>query len=224
MSKESRGAKGEDLVIEELSKIQLYHHLLNNVTLVNPKSGMSHQIDHILIHPHGVFVIETKNYYGEIIYDEEGRWFKSLRGQRIRIASPLSQNKSHEIALYRALKGQIKPIPVVVYVKNNAPYLPDDNVIDLKDLLFFIECAPYDHEFSPLTMDKIKAAIERESVDVSLSEHVENIRVMKEVRKEKEAEMAYAIEKRICPWCGGKIIVEGDLFRCSNCRFRFKLR
>ena len=70
MSKLSRGQKGEEIVSDILNSIKEYHHLLNNVTFKNKRSEMTHQIDHILIHPHGVFVIETKNYYGEIIYDE----------------------------------------------------------------------------------------------------------------------------------------------------------
>ena len=60
MSKQSRGDKGESLVRKSLSKIKEYHKVLNDVTFINQKSEMTHQIDHILIHPHGVFVIETK--------------------------------------------------------------------------------------------------------------------------------------------------------------------
>lgn len=66
MSKQSRGDKGEKLVSSLLEGINEYKYVLNDVTFLNKKSEMTHQIDHILIHPHGVFVIETKNYYGNI--------------------------------------------------------------------------------------------------------------------------------------------------------------
>lgn len=65
MSKTSRGESGENQVIRVLNKIKEPHYLLNNITILNKKSDMSHQLNHILIHPHGVFVIETKNYYGK---------------------------------------------------------------------------------------------------------------------------------------------------------------
>ena len=207
-----------------MSKIQEYHHLLNDVMLVNKKSEMTHQIDHVLIHPHGIFVIETKNYFGEITYDEDTRqWHKVLRGVKTRISSPLLQNKSHAISLYRDLNGLYKTIPVVVYVQNNAPYLPDENVIDLKDLLLFIDSYPYEHKYTKATIDKIKGLIEKRRSDVPLDEHIDNIQILKKVRKEQEAQMTYAIEHRRCPWCDGPILVQGDEFRCSRCTFKFKL-
>lgn len=60
MSKRTRGEKGEQLVSSLLETIKEYKYILNDVTFLNKKSEMTHQIDHILIHPHGVFVIETK--------------------------------------------------------------------------------------------------------------------------------------------------------------------
>ena len=129
MSKVSRGEKGEALVIEKLEEVKQYHHLLNDVTFVNKKSEMSHQIDHILIHPHGVFVIETKNYFGKIIVDPgESSWIKVVNNETTRISNPLKQNKSHAITLWKILKGEFDVIPVVVFAQNNAPYMPDDNV------------------------------------------------------------------------------------------------
>ena len=43
MSKVSRGQKGEEKVIAALNQIKEYHHLLNNVTLLNKKSEITHQ-------------------------------------------------------------------------------------------------------------------------------------------------------------------------------------
>ena len=186
MSKTSRGESGENQVIEVLNRIKEPHYLLNNLTFLNKKSDMSHQIDHILIHPHGVFVIETKNYYGEIVYYPSTKeWYKVIRGKKQRIISPLSQNKSHEITLYRLLKGQYKIIPVVVYVRNNAPYMPDDNVINLEDLLLFIDSYPNKKLYSQKEMDNIKVLIERESAHLTTEEHVDNIKILKELRKQK---------------------------------------
>ena len=223
MSKVSRGEKGEEKVILELNKIKEYHHLLNNITLVDKTSSMSHQIDHILIHPHGIFVIETKNYYGEIICDNNKQWFKIINGVKTRISNPLLQNKSHQISLYRSLKGEYQSIPVVVFVENNAPYLPDDNCINLKDLLLFISSYPYEHKYTKPTIDKIEKLIEKKNKDIELSEHVQNIKILKQVKKEQEADIAFAIENGKCPWCDSPIIKRGNAFKCSKCKFEFKL-
>ena len=102
MSKVSRGQKGEEIVALTLNNIKCKHYVLNNVTFINNKSDMSHQIDHILIHPHGVFVIETKNYYGHIIVEPKAnRWIRSIKGLMKQIPNPLLQNKSHAISRFR---------------------------------------------------------------------------------------------------------------------------
>ena len=82
MSAISRGKKGEDKVKKLLrEKIKVYHKVINDLTFINEKSEMSHQIDHLLIHPYGVFVIETKNYYGVIHSDtHDSFWLKEVKG------------------------------------------------------------------------------------------------------------------------------------------------
>ena len=224
MSRASRGKAGESLVTDKLSEIKLPHIVFNDVTFVEGKTEMSHQIDHILIHPYGVFVIETKNYYGLIEIDPKtGAWTKTIRGKKERIFNPLSQNKSHARIISRHLGGKVPVIPVVVYVKDNQPYLPDDNVIGLSDLLPFIEAYPYPRIWKEAEMRRIKEILESHMSEVSNKEHVQNIRIMKQVRKEKEYEMSYAIERGICPRCGGKIISKDFAYHCSKCDFRFKL-
>ena len=222
MSKISRGEKGEEKVIDTLSSIKEHHHLLNNIVIVNPYSGMSHQIDHILIHPHGLFVIETKNYFGDISISDNN-WYASIRGNKKKIPNPLLQNKSHAIELYKALSTKYKTIPVVVFVKNNAPYLDDENVINIDDLLLFIESYPYEHQYTDKSIDKIKELILKEAADISAKEHVENISYLKQYKKESYAEKEYALEKGICPRCNSKILSRGYHYRCSKCDFAFKI-
>lgn len=224
MSKASKGRAGERRVNEVLESITGPHFVFHDVTLVNQTSMLTHQIDHILIHPHGLFVIETKNYSGSIDYDEiENKWTKTIRHVTTPISSPLRQNKSHATTLRKALMGPYRPIPVVVFVQNNAPYLPDENVINLNDLPLFIESYPYETEFSLSQMEAMKKAIEAAMVDVSLKEHLENISIVKKVRKESQAEMTYAIERGLCPRCDGPMEVHGYEYSCKKCGFRFKL-
>ena len=224
MSKISRGDKGEKEVSSFLSKLKEYHHVFNNVTFQNASSEMTHQIDHILLHPHGVFVIETKNYFGEISVNElTGEWSIKAKWRSHRISNPLRQNKSHSIALRKAIKSRIQPIPVVIFVRNNAPYLGDENVINLSDLLLFIESYPYERLLSNKELDELKSEIENASVDISRKEHVENINIIKQVRKETQAEMTYAIEQGKCPRCETPMENEGFDYRCPKCGYHFSL-
>ena len=224
MSKKTRGDKGEALVIECLNNVKGPHYLLNDVTFINKRSEMSHQIDHILIHPYGVFVIETKNYFGKITIDRsEGCWIKDTGKEKVIISNPIKQNKSHSIIVYKMIKGECTVIPVVVFVKNNAPDVDKDNVINLNDLILFIESYPYQRKMQQATLEKIYKTIKRNVREIDNDEHVENISYLKQMKKEFRDEMSYAIENRKCPRCGHVIINKGMQFFCSYCDFKFHL-
>ena len=223
MSTKSRGQLGEKKVKDLLKKEKEYHKVLNDVTFVVGKSEMSHQIDHILIHPHGVFVIETKNYFGEIICDtHDSFWLKVVKGKAEKISNPLKQNKSHMIVVSRLLKGKYDVIPVVVFVKNNAPYI-DDNAINMKDLPLFIESYPYKTLLEKKDIDFIYKELKNNKSNLSKAEHLENIGYLKEMKKEFRLEMEYALETGKCPRCDGEIIENNMEFHCTNCDFKFKL-
>ena len=69
----SKGEKGEAKVHDILMQLPEGYHVLDNVTLENGKKTT--QIDHIVVSKYGVFVIETKNYRGEIYgNDNRDRW------------------------------------------------------------------------------------------------------------------------------------------------------
>ena len=223
MSTVSRGNKGEEKVISTLKRIKVNHHVFNNVTFISEKSEMTHQIDHILVHPHGVFVIETKNYFGEIIANtNEGYWKKIIKGKEEIIRDPLKQNKSHVRVVKKILKD-VDVISVVVFVKNNAPYFGDENVINLKDLLLFIDSYPYKKILEKEEITEICKKIRENKTKIKKSEHLENISYLKQIKKENMAEIEYAIENQKCPRCGSNILQNGYNFKCSNCDFKFKL-
>ena len=223
MSTVSRGNKGEEKVISTLKKIKVEHYVFNNVSFISEKNEMTHQIDHILVHPHGVFVIETKNYYGEIISDTgEWYWVKIIKDKKEIIRNPLNQNKTHVNVVKKILKT-VDVISLVVFVKNNAPYMPDENVINLKDLLLFIDSYPYKKLLNKEEIKDICKKIRENKVKVTKSEHLENISYLKQIKKENKAEIEFAIENNKCPRCGSNILQNGYSFKCSKCDFKFKL-
>ena len=58
-----RGIAGEELVEESLQELSDEYFLLNDITL--PQTRMN--IDHLILGPNGIFVIEAKNYDGKIV-------------------------------------------------------------------------------------------------------------------------------------------------------------
>jgi predicted RNA-binding Zn-ribbon protein involved in translation (DUF1610 family) len=71
---------------------------LNNVILLT--SNGSTQIDHVIVSPFGIFVIEAKNMKGWIFGDEKSRqWTQSVFGKKFKFQNPLRQNYRHTKAL-----------------------------------------------------------------------------------------------------------------------------
>lgn len=225
MSKKSRGEHGEQIVNALLKDLCKDAKLIKDATYVFGKNEMSHQIDHIYIHPHGIFVIETKNYYGEINVDETfTNWSRTIKGKVERLANPLKQNRSH-VEVIRHLLSKKYPVEgVILFVRDNAPYGGDINLINLKDLPLFIESFPYKKLLLKKEVEDIYQILMSHISDISKEEHIESIGYLKQVNKELKDEKIYAIERRICPRCGGIILQNKTTFVCKSCNFNFTLK
>ena len=117
----------------------------------------------------------------------------------------------------------VNVIPVVVFVQNNAPYLEDENVINLKDLKLFIETYASEVTLDNNQIDDIGKCIKINSIKISRKEHIWNIKYYKIVQEERQAEMSYAIENGKCPICGSDVLHKDTSYYCSACDFRFNL-
>lgn len=96
------GQQGEYSVAAVLSSLPSNYYIINNLLLKTPKG--STQIDHIVISPAGVFVIETKNHKGMILGDCYSKYWMQILYKRGGIAryqfySPYYQNMSHMMHL-----------------------------------------------------------------------------------------------------------------------------
>jgi hypothetical protein len=101
-----KGIIGEQGVIEALKKLSNSYYLINDILLQKPYGN----IDHIVLGPNGIFVIETKNYSGTIICngDEWHRRYKSKFGLKdYAIASPSKQVKRNAVGLKNFLANSI---------------------------------------------------------------------------------------------------------------------
>ena len=81
---------------------QIYRRL-HNVTL--PTVDGSTQIDHVILSPYGIFVLETKNMRGWIFGDERhGSWTQKIYRSTYKFQNPLRQNFKHLKALESVLE------------------------------------------------------------------------------------------------------------------------
>lgn len=79
--------------------------LLNDLTL-KLQSGKTTQIDHILLSPYGIFVIETKNYKGVIRGNADDQKWKQVLGKNTyEIYNPIMQNETHVRVVKNLLQG-----------------------------------------------------------------------------------------------------------------------
>ncbi len=89
-----KGEFGEYKIDIQLSQLPKEYRHLSDLLIKNPKSatGFS-QIDHVIITPYGIFVIETKNYQGTI-YGGIDRKTWLING-KFKMMSPIIQNYGH---------------------------------------------------------------------------------------------------------------------------------
>lgn len=108
-SSQLKGDIGEmtvDCLLSQLNNTRYFH--LNNV-LLPLKNGGTTQIDHMILSPYGIFVIETKNYQGFIFGDEnQDYWTQKTYSGTYRFFNPIKQNKIHINVLANLLKLDYK--------------------------------------------------------------------------------------------------------------------
>lgn len=211
---ETRGRRGENRVKWVIGEtIENEQYVINDLILMN--DGKTTQIDHIVINPRGVFVIETKNYSGEIYGNENQReWTQVLAYGNVKnkLYNPLKQNATHVYNVKKVV-GKLPVHSLVVFVQNNTHHIEADNVIPLSALRNYLQCG-----VNILSVKQMKTAYEAllsGKTEITTQEHVRNIR-----------EQQRNLERGICPRCGGNLVLRigkyGEFWGCSNypkCKF-----
>ena len=211
---ETRGKRGENKVKWVIGEtIENEQYVINDFILSN--NGSTSQIDHVVINPRGVFVIETKNYSGDIYGSENQReWTQVLAYGKVKnkVYNPIKQNATHVYNVKKII-GNLPVHSLIVFVQNNTYHIDANNVIPLSDLKRILcSGAPV------LTVNQMKKAYNlllASKTEISTQEHVKNIRAQQ-----------WNVEHGICPRCGGNLVLRngkyGEFFGCSNypkCRF-----
>lgn len=71
-------------------------------------NGERAQIDHLVVHPYGLVVIESKSIYGEVKVNGHGEWSRSYRGDWYGMPSPVRQAELQEALVKGLLKDNVE--------------------------------------------------------------------------------------------------------------------
>ncbi|NNH26176.1 nuclease-related domain-containing protein [Acinetobacter terrestris] len=160
--------------------------LLNDCTLPDEQSGTT-QIDHILLSPYGIFIIETKNYKGWIFGSERQKlWTQKIFKKSYKFQNPLHQNYKHQKVLEQVLADIITP----EYLHSIVVFMPDCEFKTDIPVNVFRGAAWVDYvknfkaEVIPaMKLKRIQLRIEKEVLEKSWKTnriHVENLKQRKE--------------------------------------------
>ena len=216
-----RGEEGEKLVANILESDQAFHRLINNLVLLGDNQ-VSHQIDHIFIKENGLFVIETKNHFGKITGQENDSLWKKTFPVKGRIKTetfhnPLKQNQSHIRAIKRIIGKDYPIYCFVVFVKNNADDIDLFNVCGPQDILKRINMITAEKPLSKQEIENIYQTLLYAEADVNDETHLSNIKKATKERRDYQKALRIAIEKKICPQCGGTLTLYKNGLKCTKC-------
>lgn len=131
-----KGFLGESRVNRRLNKLKSNGFAVLHDLLL-PFGRNTSQIDHLVITRHGIFAIETKNYYGKITGSRNDKQWtqKYPSGRKRTFENPLMQNAVHVKAVRRLLsKYPNTPIHSLVVFSDNADFNPTPNVVKMQNL------------------------------------------------------------------------------------------
>jgi hypothetical protein len=173
-----KGKEGEAATAAVLSHLPEDKYVTINNVMLQTEHGTS-QIDHVVVSLYGIFVIETKNYKGQIYGSAYGDyWTKNVYGHKYSFYNPIKQNYGHVHALEK-LTGYPAHyfLPIVVFDKNTDLKIGNaEHVIHTDELPS--EIIKYTEEkLSPERMQYIAELIRNSNIDSfrSRREHVARI-------------------------------------------------
>jgi len=214
-----KGLIGEGRVRGQLRRLpEENYKILNDLTLKG-KKGTS-QIDHMVISPYGIFVIETKNYEGWIHGREDSEyWVQNFYKSKFKFRNPIKQNWAHIYAIRENLPEykDLPYYPIIVFAgKGRLKNLDVTTDVIYPDALFetiMRRRGPRklnDNEIGGIVTTLTGASIKDEQAKRN---HINRIKWNVKIRKMKERAL-------ICPHCGAQLIRRigkfGEFYGCSN--------
>lgn len=216
-----KGKIGELRIAIILKKITKKYNgkVINDVIIID--NDKSSQIDHVLFHKSGIYVIETKNYSGRIYgkYDQK-EWTQVLMYGRVKnkLYNPIYQNNVHINRLMNVLDIKENIYSCIIFVKGNTKYITADNVYSPKMLKSFILERINEDNYSEEIINELYNKLNDYKINPrkTIKDHVKDIKIKRE-----------NINNNICPNCNIPLILRtskngNQFYGCSNypkCKF-----
>ena len=164
--------------------------------LIIPSKNGTTQLDHLLVSPYGLFIVETKNKKGWIFGSgDQSKWTQSIYGKKYSFQNPLRQTFRQKKVLSEYLGVDESIIRTVVFFVGDCKFktrLPE-NVLNsrLGKYIKQFKDPIIDH----LEIDRIVLQIQRHELESSLTnrDHVRSLR-------ERHSSTT------VCPKCGSNLV------------------
>lgn len=226
-----KGHMGEGRVAKRLINLDFYHYRIINDIILN-KGDSTSQIDHIVICPKGIVVIETKNYKGWIYGSEKLRnWTYVMYKKKYRFLNPIIQNKGHIKAIKENLEGYSNVnYHSVIVMAGSGEFKSRDKVTTpvicpnaIYSTIMDLDCKQY---LKDTQIDDIYNQLQRcmRTEKGIQKEHVRNVKRKPVIPDVIKPVGPTTTEK--CPWCGMSLTLRkgkyGEFWGCKgypNCKY-----
>lgn len=193
----NKGDIGESRIsILNESGLDENHIGLDNILIPLPDGGTT-QIDHIVVSPYGLYIIETKNMDGWIYGNEyDSQWTQVLYKQKNTFQNPLRQNYKHCQVIASALNIDNSLVHSVIVFIGDGEFktpLPSNVCNGGAAYLDYIK-EPREARIPLPELPRLIAAIQKLSLENTAENCIRHIAYVEQIRSEPR-----------CPRCGGKM-------------------
>ncbi|MCL6445540.1 MAG: NERD domain-containing protein [Alicyclobacillus sp.] len=222
------GKRGEQIVAAKLAGLNpSVYRVMNDVVIPKEDNGTS-QIDHVVVSPNRIFVIETKHYDGKIFGKEHDyRWTQVFYKRKHSFLNPIIQNKGH-IKTLQAVLAEFMPVKFVSIVvfsgRGDLKVQTTTTVVYPSELRKVIA----EHTEEVIPPERVEAICNK-LASIARTDRQEKRNHVQHVRQTVAAKKAM-VQQDICPRCGGQLRVRngkyGPFKGCSNypkCQFKLRL-
>lgn len=178
------------------------YRLFKNVTL--PTEDGTTQVDHVIVSPYGIFVIETKNLKGWIFGNAQQKmWTQQIYKHKNQFQNPLHQNYKHTQTLQSALDIESdKMFSLVVFVGDSEFKTPmPDNVVFAGGYIRFIK-SKQQRLLTESEIAEVCRKIQAGRLKPSIKTHIEHVKHVKTIVEQKQQQ-----PENTCPKCGKPMIL-----------------
>lgn len=211
-----KGEAGEERVQRMLSALPSEEYIVLSGVLLPTKSGTT-QIDHIVISAYGIFVIEVKNYQGQIYGKKDGdEWKKYINGKEYRFHNPLFQNYAHVKAVAQVIgTSTANIIPLTVFTGNAIL-----KIAEYDKVIYEYSLVPTIKMYNKIVFTTEQARRYASVLDDAIDENPETMYAHTQYVKEVVSQKNREISMGRCPRCHGYLVLRkgkyGDFYGCSN--------